>query len=654
MADPKIPLADLPYGLPGAFDRVAGVDTATGAAKQFPMPQAGEPKDYPTRANLPSAAGLPDGTAAHVNNDPNPDNNGRWAVFGGQWVQSADRVTGLEQNAIAWTHPSHPEAALSVEYFYIDTTNGNSVGSAGWKHSDYIRVMPSTAYRITARTAGVAGHAWYDENKVFIAGFGVGQRDAITVTSPANAAYTRLTQQIAGGPYPFAFRTDGADISIDRLRAIVEKHMPEVDAGFVMYGNRPVDAVLDSISQEILANTRSRGRLVETLKLASVESNYRRTFGARFVAVGDSTMRGTYNGDAAAGVDGSTLDAAGDSWFTHMCLASDQQVTRVANVGDIGATVQDLAANFSTHVIARDPDSVIISGGTNNAVLTPQTTPAEYRAIIESMITAAIESGITPVLASVLPSSNSTLYEIIPSYNAELMSLANEYGLYYIDLYNFALDPVTGGLKAEYSGDGVHPSGFGQAKMGEYAATLMAQRTLGDPPPLAVRGDNPANLIVNPLFAGPALASGNAPGWLVSGSLPAGATASLVTRTGVLGQLQRISAVGITANASLQQTLPAGSWSVGDEIEITGRVFSVGAARKGVYLNFVGNAGQRWAIRTEQDASGVFHLRQRIPAGTTNVAVLLMVNPGASNAPASGTLDVGQLMVRNLTAGGLT
>lgn len=96
MADPKIPLADLPYGLPGAFDRVAGVDTATGAAKQFPMPQAGEPKDYPTRASLPSASGLTDGTAAHVNNDPNPDNNGRWAVFGGQWVQSADRVTGIE------------------------------------------------------------------------------------------------------------------------------------------------------------------------------------------------------------------------------------------------------------------------------------------------------------------------------------------------------------------------------------------------------------------------------------------------------------------------------------------------------------------------------------------------------------------------------
>lgn len=92
----KIDLAGLPYGLPGAFDTVAGVDTATGRAQQFPMPQAGEPKDYQTRAVLPSASSLPDGTAAHVNNDPNPENNGRWAVFGGQWVQSADRVTGLE------------------------------------------------------------------------------------------------------------------------------------------------------------------------------------------------------------------------------------------------------------------------------------------------------------------------------------------------------------------------------------------------------------------------------------------------------------------------------------------------------------------------------------------------------------------------------
>lgn len=37
MADSKIPLSDLPQGVPGAFDKVAGVDTATGEARQFSL-----------------------------------------------------------------------------------------------------------------------------------------------------------------------------------------------------------------------------------------------------------------------------------------------------------------------------------------------------------------------------------------------------------------------------------------------------------------------------------------------------------------------------------------------------------------------------------------------------------------------------------------
>lgn len=96
MADPKIPLSDLPAGVPGAFDKVAGVDTATGASRLFPLPQAGVPRSYATRASLPAASGFTEGYTVWVNNDPTPANNGTWYVQGGAWVQSADRVTGLE------------------------------------------------------------------------------------------------------------------------------------------------------------------------------------------------------------------------------------------------------------------------------------------------------------------------------------------------------------------------------------------------------------------------------------------------------------------------------------------------------------------------------------------------------------------------------
>ncbi len=95
-ANGKIDLSGLPLGIPGPRDTVAGVDTATGMAKQFPMPVAGEPRDYQTFAELPPPAGLQEGTTAHVNNDPIAENNGRWAVFGGVWVQSSDRTTAIE------------------------------------------------------------------------------------------------------------------------------------------------------------------------------------------------------------------------------------------------------------------------------------------------------------------------------------------------------------------------------------------------------------------------------------------------------------------------------------------------------------------------------------------------------------------------------
>src|SRR5690606_6385251 len=89
-----IPASDLPRSTPGAFDSVVGVDESTGAARRFPMPAAGSPRAYETRADLPASA--QPGTAVYVNNDPVPANNGLWAYLDGAWVKSADRFTTME------------------------------------------------------------------------------------------------------------------------------------------------------------------------------------------------------------------------------------------------------------------------------------------------------------------------------------------------------------------------------------------------------------------------------------------------------------------------------------------------------------------------------------------------------------------------------
>lgn len=557
------------------------------------------------------------------------------------------KLDTLAVDSFNWTHPSVPESALSVSGSFVQISNGAIEASGVFKCSGFIRVLPSTSYLCAASTAGSAGHAWYDENQTFISSFGASQTGQITVTSPSNAAYVRLTQQVSGGPFPWQFQTANADVDVDRLRTVLSKHMPNVPASAVIDNGELLPLILDRIESNQAAMDATQKRLNSALKTSAIEGSYRGIFGNRIVAIGDSTMRGTYNGDSAAGVDGSTLDVAGDSWFSHMCFASGQQITRVANVGDIGATVQELSANFASTVIARHPDTVIISGGTNNAVLPTPTTPADYRSVVEGMITAALNAKIVPVLASVLPSANDPKYSNNVLYNNELQSLATQYGLYYIDLYTFALDSGTGGLKAEYSGDGVHPSAAGQKAMGLYAATLLDGRVLGSAPALAMADVESDNLAVNPLFNGTPGANGNAPSWLISGSLPAGATASVVTKAGVAGKVQRISASSTASDAIILQYLPTDKWDPGDLLEITGYFSAIGTANKRVFVDFTGAAGQWCALSTTQACEGVFHLRVPLAAGVTIVGVNLSVDAG------TGTLDVGQVKVRNLTALGI-
>lgn len=205
MTDPKIPLADLPYGLPGTFDRVAGVDAATGAARLFPMPIAGEPKDYQTRASLPSASGLPDGTTAHVNNDPTTDNNGRWAVFGGQWVQSADRVTGLEAKAAEIERKILPstvgknllDKAFIRRGFNVNGTYNRIIENLSWRISGFIPVIPGETYSVSGVVAAMSG-AWFsDADDDAMISF-VNNITSGPQTAPANARFLVINITNAG------------------------------------------------------------------------------------------------------------------------------------------------------------------------------------------------------------------------------------------------------------------------------------------------------------------------------------------------------------------------------------------------------------------------------------------------------------------------
>ncbi|WP_374322812.1 SGNH/GDSL hydrolase family protein [Brevundimonas sp.] len=324
-----------------------------------------------------------------------------------------------------------------------EQANGAFSSTLTFKASPLLPVEGGRQYSITATTSGTAASAWFDKDKVFISSFGVAQANGstITVTAPENARFVGLTTH-ADFVSAFAARSSTGSFNLPALKKAVDQI------------REPRDAVVDAKTSILQSENDALAARVDML-LGRLGNRY--AMGNRVLGIGDSTMRGTYGGDAEPGVNGSTLIAAGDSWISHMCFSTRQKITRVANAGHIGATVADELSRFDDYVVSRKPQTVLISGGTNDVALSPQTTPAAFRGTIEAMIVKARSAGITPVLVTPLPSANSPLYSILTAYNAELLALADKHNLLYLDLYNFARDPATGGLKAEYSGDGVHP-----------------------------------------------------------------------------------------------------------------------------------------------------------------------------------------------------
>ncbi|QIW58340.1 BppU family phage baseplate upper protein [Lactococcus raffinolactis] len=72
---------------------------------------------------------------------------------------------------------------------FIGQADGRVLTGAGYTASDFISVLPSTAYRISGTTEQLA---FYDINKAYISGLSFG--DKIT-TTPANAAYVRMSMK---------------------------------------------------------------------------------------------------------------------------------------------------------------------------------------------------------------------------------------------------------------------------------------------------------------------------------------------------------------------------------------------------------------------------------------------------------------------------
>ncbi len=156
---------------------------------------------------------------------------------------------------MAWTHQRYGPIEM-IESGFIDASGSESPTSTLWFRTGPMPVIGGQSYTISARTAGNARHAWYDESGTFISSFGQEQLPAspITVVAPASARFLRCSTRDENVDQ-FSVLSVSAYEDIRRLRVILQQHMPDVDAEKVMVDAEALPLVLSRIEttqQEVL------------------------------------------------------------------------------------------------------------------------------------------------------------------------------------------------------------------------------------------------------------------------------------------------------------------------------------------------------------------------------------------------------------------
>ena len=137
------------------------------------------------------------------------------------------------------------------------------------------------------------------------------------------------------------------------------------------------------------------------------------------------------------------------------------------NRGISGQTTPQMLVRFRPDVIKLKPEVVVILAGTND--IAGNTGPSTLEMIMDNIISMAQlaqSNGIKVILCSVLPAFDYSWrpgknpVEKIPALNAMIKKYADENNIIYLDYYSAMVDE-RGGLKVEYTNDGVHPTKVG-------------------------------------------------------------------------------------------------------------------------------------------------------------------------------------------------
>lgn len=150
--------------------------------------------------------------------------------------------------------------------------------------------------------------------------------------------------------------------------------------------------------------------------------------------------------------------------------------------GISGQVTGQMLCRFRADVIALKPKAAVILGGTNDIACNEGYAPVERIADhIISMAELARTNGIEPVICSILPVKvypwRPEIGDVpakIRAVNARLRAYAEDNGLAWVDCYA-SLVAADGGMRADYTSDGVHLTGTGYAAMERIITPVLAK-----------------------------------------------------------------------------------------------------------------------------------------------------------------------------------
>jgi lysophospholipase L1-like esterase len=382
--------------------------------------------------------------------------------------------------------------------------------------------------------------------------------------------------------------------------------------------------------------------------------------------VGGSTTPGISNvGTAVVIGDSISETATNDStgyrrpaWFNIACIESGMQLIYVKNSAVGGNTTGHMLGRFDADVVAYKPRFCFIMGGTNDiatgtAGIVGGITPADTRANIDAMVAKCKTNGIIPILCTIPPRTDTVVTNVkqkTNSYNAWLKLFASKKGVMLLDFHSQLVDPATGGWKAGFHADGIHPDYIGLGVMGRYAAAQMKPLLPAWSPYLAMDNADPMNMVTNGLFI--TSTSGVPNNWTSFTDAPANTTFSVVADSGGAPAGNMASINKNAGSPYLLHSIATG-FLAGDKLLFTGRVKSIGigdaSLQLTVGLTFVGGGSNNlWRpMAVFQNAfanGGTWHMELTVPAGTTSIEIKFDLGPG------SGEYRFGQVTLVNLSA----